>query len=127
MANKKGFKAVSLESLDDDHLEEMVLSNWHKLNAALKAGQSIDTLRRLLYIELKKCACARPVIAERIRSSLSRAIAQRSRNALVNALEVLSQPEANIGSAEELDNWLIEAGLIAFHADMVADAFEESV
>lgn len=96
MANKKGFNAVSLEALSDAQLEASVLSNWHKLNAALKAGQPLPVLRNLLVLELSKGSSARPVIAERLRASISRAISQQSARSLVEVMKALSYQSSEL-------------------------------
>jgi hypothetical protein len=96
MAAPRGFKAVAnLDQLDDTQLVDLVLSNWHKLNDALKAGQSVETLQRLLTLELKRGEYARPNIAERIRSALMRALTQRSSEALAKLLFVLNHGGLN--------------------------------
>lgn len=125
MANKKGFKAVSLESLNDSQLDELVLSNWHKLNTALKAVQPIPVLRRLLMIELAKGSSARPVIAERVRSSLSRALAQRSKRGLDELLDVLILPAKKLDRDDFLQS-TCDIGLEIDEADFVFKKLKES-
>lgn len=126
MANKKGFKAVELETLNDEQLEELVLSNWHKLNNALKAVQPLPVLRRLLMLELAKGSSARPVIAERIRSSISRVIAKKSKRGLDDALEDLLLPPKKI-DYPQLFVSLINAGLEGGEADSLINKIRESI
>lgn len=84
---------TNLEAMDDEQLSKLVLSNWHKLNKALTAGQTSTILMKLLVLELKKGANARPNIAERIRSSYFRALTKKSANSLGMLLTRLAHNE----------------------------------
>jgi hypothetical protein len=126
MANKKGFKAVELETLTDEQLEDLVLSNWHKLNNALKAVQPLPVLRRLLMLELAKGSSARPVIAERIRSSISRVMAKKSKRGLDDALEDLLLPPKKLDYTELVVS-LMNAGLESNEADFICNKIRESI
>jgi hypothetical protein len=128
MAAKRGFKAVALEDLSDEQLEELVLSNWHKLNTALKHGQSADTLRRLLRLELRKGASARPNVAERIRSALFRVLTVRASQELANALAVLVSAKLGLTAKESLalHEALMAAGLTDSDAnDVIYETTQE--
>lgn len=128
MSAPRGFKAVAiLDELDDKQVVELVLSNWHKLNSALKHGQSVDTLRRLLCLELKRGSSARPNFAERIRSSLFRAMTTRASEALQDALTQLGSGAVTAKhEMQALIEALTMAGLTVEDADEIAEAAKES-
>lgn len=117
---------ATLDELEDEQLDELVLSNWHKLNSALKHGQSVDTLRRLLRLELSRGAAARPNIAERVRSALFRAMTQRGAVALVDAINQLAIGGHSSSNETDLVHSLMEAGLDAQDADSVVAKARES-
>ena len=82
MGAPRGFEALAnLDQLGNDELNSLVLSNWLKLNRALKAGQPLPVLRRLLCLELERGPSVRLVIAERLRAAVSRALAREHEQA----------------------------------------------
>ena len=90
MGAPRGFEALAnLDQLGNDELNSLVLSNWLKLNRALKAGQPLPVLRRLLCLELERGPSVRLVIAERLRAAVSRALAREHEQACTLVLTKL--------------------------------------
>lgn len=78
----RGFKGLSeVNALDDKRARDLVLGNWHKLNAVLQTQPTADELRRLLALEIAMGHSARPNFVERLRSALARARSRESREA----------------------------------------------
>jgi hypothetical protein len=111
MGAKKGFQTVVLDNLSDEEVNTLVLSNWHKLNAALKNRQSVDNLRRLFRLELARLENARPNVLERIRSSLWRALTVRSKASLKVVLTCMTVREEVAEDEVSLKDELVECGL----------------
>lgn len=85
---------TGIASLSDEAVLEGVLGNWHKLNAALACGPSLEELQRLLALELRRGREARPLIVERIRSRIQQLMNSVSKDAAAATLKRLSRGEA---------------------------------
>ena len=121
MARPRGFKASSeLLTLDDQQLEELVLSNWLKLNQVLMHKPSLDDLQRLMVLELSKGPGLRDNVVMRLRSALSSAIARDAREATTMASKIL------VDTWTEENEMFLEAalqivGLTKFQTQQVID------
>lgn len=84
---------TGIASLSDEAVLEGVLGNWHKLNAALACGPTLEELQRLLALELMRGREARPLIIERVRSRIQQLMSRASKDAATEVLKRLSNRE----------------------------------
>jgi hypothetical protein len=77
--------------MTDEQARDLVLGNWHKLNAFLQTAPALEELRRLLALELARGRDARRNFLEKLRSSVS---AARSRLSKASMEVVLGSIEA---------------------------------
>lgn len=88
----RGFRGLGeLGAMTDEQARDLVLGNWHKLNAFLQTAPALEELRRLLALELARGRDARRNFLEKLRSSVS---AARSRLSKASMEVVLGSIEA---------------------------------
>jgi hypothetical protein len=114
---RRGFKGLTeVGALTDAQCDDLVLGNWHKLNAVLRCKPERLELQRLLFLELKlRGKGARRNFLERLRSAIAAARSSESRDALTNVMKDLRDGETPTKST------LTELGLGTEYAEAFLD------
>lgn len=114
---RRGFKGLTeVGALTDEQCSDLVLGNWHKLNAVLRCKPERLELQRLLYLELKdRGKAARRNFLERLRSAIAAARSSESKDALTNVMKDLRDGEVPARST------LAELGLGNEYAEAFLD------